>query len=601
MNARRAKTISEVDTLRSFYNSATSLMGTVKLTEDEIIHVSDNQATAEFFGTTPLAMEGRSARVLGVPEHLHDLWLGAYRESLRSGEVVRFDYFHEPETWFKVTVDYIGTEEGEPRFSYVADDITDRKKSEQAVLEARDLLEARVGARTAELERARADLLQANEQLQHDAFHDALTGLPNRALFADRLSRSLARVKRRPEYGFAVLFLDLDHFKVVNDSLGHETGDRLLVAVGRALATCLREGDTFARSGGDEFTLLLEDCDLARATEVIERLRVALLAPFKVQGRDLFVSASIGVVLSSAAYTRPEEVVRDADTAMYRAKAEGPGQHRVFDRTMRERADRRFDLGSELARGLERHEFRIFYQPIVSLTGGRLAGFEALVRWQHPERGLVFPGDFMAVAEETGLIVQLDRLVLRAACEQLSAWQTRFPPSATSLAPLCLNVNLSSRQFAREDLFAFVEQTLVQTKLPANRLNLEITESLLMDQLKRVDTTTARLRALGVGLHLDDFGTGYSSLAYLQRFPADVLKIDRSFVQPMLSSAQSGELVRTVLVMAQALGMKVVAEGIETREVAAQLRALGCEYGQGYLFAEPLSAERAEAFIADAR
>ena len=300
------------------------------------------------------------------------------------------------------------------------------------------------------------------------------------------------------------------------------------------------------------------------------------------------MSVSVGVVLSHPAYTRPEEVIRDADTAMYRAKAEGPGHYVVFDETMRERADRRFNLGSELARGLERREFRVYYQPIVTLAAGRLVGFEALVRWQHPERGLLFPGDFISVAEETELIIELDRYVLRAACEQLSAWQKQFPQARSVSEPLFLSVNLSSKQFMREDLPAFVEQTLFQTELGASILNLEITENLLINQFERVDSTTAQLKALGVGLYLDDFGTGYSSLAYLQRFPADVLKIDRSFVQPLLSSAQSAELVRTVLVMARALGMRVVAEGVETREVSAQLSALGCEYGQGYLFAKTL-------------
>ena len=585
---------SEIDTLRGFYNGATLLMGTVKLSGDDIVHVSDNRATAAFFGTTPAAMQGKSAQALGVPEHYLNLWLEAYRTSLRSGEPVRFDYFHEPKTWLKVTVDYIGTEAGEPRFSYVADDITDRKKSEQAVLEARDLLELRVRARTAELERAKADLLQANERLQYDAFHDALTGLPNRALFADRLGRSLERVKRRPDESFAVLFLDLDHFKVVNDSLGHEAGDKLLIVVGRALGGCIREEDTFARLGGDEFTLLLEDCDLARATEVIGRLRAALAAPFELRGRELFVSASIGVVLSNPDYSRPEEMLRDADTAMYRAKAEGPGRYVIFEKTMRERADRRFDLGSELARALGRGEFRVYYQPIVDLVAGRPVGFEALVRWQHPERGLLLPGDFIAVAEETGLVIQLDSYVLNAACQQFGVWQKEFAQ------PFFLNVNVSSRQFVRQDLGAFVEQTLLEADLPPNTLNLEITENVLIEQLESVDYTTAQLRALGVGLYLDDFGTGYSSLSYLQRFPANTLKIDRSFVEPLLVSAQSAELVKTMLLMARALGMGAVAEGIERPEVAAQLSAFGCAYGQGYWFAEPLSAEAAAAFVAAA-
>ncbi len=511
------------------------------------------------------------------------------KPTLRSGQPVRFDYHHEPIGWLRVTVDYIGTEGGEPRFSYVADDITDRKRGEQAVLEAHDLLELRVRVRTVELEQAKADLLRANKRLQHDAFHDALTGLPNRALFVDRLGRSLERVKRRPKEGFTVLFFDLDHFKVVNDSLGHEAGDKLLVAVGRALVGCVRDGDTFARLGGDEFTLLLEDCDSARVAEVVARLQLVLASPFELQGRDLSVSASIGVVVSNPAYTRPEEMLRDADTAMYSAKAEGPGHVRIFDEAMRGRADRRFDLGSELVHALERGEFAVFYQPIVSLASRRSVGFEALVRWQHPERGLLLPGDFLAVAEEMGLIVKIDRYVLRAACKQLAVWQ--------GLRPLSLNVNVSSGQFSRRDLITFVEETLTETGLPPHLLNLEITENILIESLEGVDRTTAALRALGVGLSLDDFGTGYSSLAYLQRFPAGTLKIDRSFVQPLTDSAQSAELVRTVLMMARAFGMKAVAEGVETREVAAQLGALGCEFAQGYWFAEPLTAEDAAAFV----
>ena len=571
------------DTLRSFFDSATVMIGIVEIREDDILHLSDSKATAIFFGTTQEAMQGRTARELGVPERYLAMWLGAYRASLNSKESVRFDYHHEGKGWLKVTVNYVGRNSGGARFSYVADDISDRKRAERALQEANERLEQRVRERTAELERL-------NERLHYDAFHDALTGLPNRTLFLDRLKGAVERARRHPETNFTVLFLDVDRFKVINDSLGHEVGDELLVAIAKRLATCIREVDTLARLGGDEFTVLLEDCDLERAGEVLERLRAAFLRPFEYGDHKLYVTISIGVVPSGSAYGRPEEVLRDADIAMYRAKAHHAGRYQVFDEAMREEAVRRLVLETDLRGALERRELTAAYQPIVSLTDGALRGFEALIRWRHPERGLLLPAEFMAAAEETSLVVQLDRYVLEEACYRLRGWQERMDA-------LFLNVNLSSLQFTRADLATYVEEALRRTGLRPESLNLEITANLLMNASEPVDTLITQLKRLGVGLHIDDFGKGYSSLAYLQRFPANALKIDRSFTRQLTRSNQGHGLVRTMLMMAQTLDMKVVAEGIETEEELAQLKALGCEYGQGYLFAEPLSAEQAGALV----
>ena len=576
------------DTLRSFYDSATVMMGTVEVTAGDILHVSDNRATATFFGTTPSAMQGKTARELGVPEAYIQMWLEAYRACRDSGEPVRFVYQHEGMGWLKVTVNCIGKERSSERFSYVVDDISELKRAEGALQEANERLEQRIAARTAELEKL-------NQRLRHDAFHDALTGLPNRMLFMDHLAGAIERAKRQPDTSFTVLFLDFDHFKVINDSLGHEVGDKLLVHIGRRLADCLREVDTIARLGGDEFTILLEDCSLERASEVVERLRATFALPFRHEDHELFVSASIGVVLSEGGYERPEEVLRDADIAMYKAKEYRAGRHQVFDAAMREGAVRRLELETELRGALERRELEVYYQPILALEDGSLSGFEALLRWRHPKRGLLLPADFITTAEETALVVPLDRYVVAQACRQLKTWRDGGAPDA-----LFLNVNLSSQQFMRADLVTYLEETLRQTALNPQNLNVEITENLLMNVLEPVNTAINGLKSLGVGLHLDDFGQGYSSLSYLQRFPADALKIDRSFTHQLTRSAQGEALVKTMLMMARTLGMRAVAEGVETGEEVARLKALGCAYGQGYFFSEPVSAEQAARFMISA-
>lgn len=561
------------------------MMGTVELRGDDIVHISDNWAAATFFGVTPAAMQGKTAQAMGVPGAYLELWLTAYRSSITSSEPIRFDYEHGDQGWLKVTVDYLGLIGGWGRFLYVVDDITERKQVERALQEAHDLLEVRVKERTTDLE-------AANYQLKHDAFHDALTGLPNRLLFNDRLQHALARYHTDPDLGFAVLFIDLDHFKVINDSLGHPAGDTLLMAVTERLSGCLREGDTLARFGGDEFTVLLEHCDAACAAEVVWRTREALALPFSFQDHTFTLSASVGLVFSNVDHNQPQDLLRDADLAMYHAKTHHAGRHQVFDPEMRAGAVRRLELEAKLRVALREHTLAVYFQPIVRLGDGTLSGFEALVRWPHPSR-LLSPDAFIPLAEETGLIIELDRYVLREACNQLSSWCAEFP----SLAELSVNVNLSSQQFVRKDLTYEVERALRQSDLDAQQLNLELTERLVMRPAALVNEAVAQLKALGVGLCLDDFGTGYASLSYLQRFPATSLKIDRSFVEAMGDTKGTG-LVRGVTTLAREFGMRVVAEGIETPTQLEQLQALGCEYGQGYLFGKPLSAEGTRAFIA---
>jgi diguanylate cyclase (GGDEF)-like protein len=433
----------------------------------------------------------------------------------------------------------------------------------------------------------------------YDAFHDSLTGLPNRDFFVKCLVRAIANTRGHRSYLFAVLFLDLDRFKVINDSLGHLAGDELLMAVVRRLRASIARADTVARVGGDDFAILARNVDLGNAIDLADRIHQALIVPFEVRGQEVFVTASIGIAVGGepTATTReqPEHLLRDAHTAMYRAKALGTGRYQVFNASMHDLALERLRLETDLRMALKRREFLLHYQPFVCLASGKIIGFEALVRWQHPQRGLISPVKFIPVAEETGAIVQLGEWVLEEACRQLRLWEGMFDFDR----PLIMSVNLSGKQFAQPDLVDRIQAILAETGLSAESLKLEITESVVMDDVESAIGVLKQMKALNVKLGIDDFGTGYSSLSYLSRFPTDTLKVDKSFVGLMeLGEGENVAIVRTIVTLAHALGMDVIAEGVETAAQLARLRAIGCEYGQGYFFAKPLPSHEATALMA---
>lgn len=436
---------------------------------------------------------------------------------------------------------------------------------------------------------------QAEEQLLYNAFHDSLTGLPNRALFMERLGYVVESAKRHKAQLFAVLFIDLDRFKIINDSLGHTFGDQLLIGIASRLKACLRPTDTIARLGGDEFTILLEDIkDISDAVHIADRIQAQLKRHFDLGGQEVFTTASIGIALSARNYEQPEALLRDADIAMYRAKALGKARFEIFNLDMHTRAVAMLQLETDLRLAIEREEFQVYYQPIVSLKTGIITGFEALVRWQHPERGLIAPAEFIPLAEETGLIVPLGYWVLRQACHQIKLWQTQYPSSP----PLTVSVNISGKQFSEPDLIPQIRQILQDTKLNPQSLRLEITESVLIENTESVVSILSQLKAMNIQLYMDDFGTGYSSLSYLHRFPIDTLKIDRSFISTMDIESKNLKIVQTIIMLAHNLDMDVIAEGIETEAQQAKLKNLGCEYGQGYFFSKPLAAVAAEVLIA---
>lgn len=439
------------------------------------------------------------------------------------------------------------------------------------------------------------DLKHAEERLRHGALYDDLTGLPNRSLFTDRVAGCIARAKLRPEFRFAALFLDIDRFKLVNNSLGHGTGDKLLIEVGQRLDKCLRPADFLARLGGDEFAILIDDMSDAQfPARVAGRIQAALAAPFQTGEREVYLTAGIGIALSKPRYQGPEDFMRDADTAMNHAKAQGKARHEVFETAMHARAMVLLEIENDLRRAVEREELSVHYQPIYSMKTGAVAGFEALARWERAGRGFVPPADFVRIAEEAGLIVPLGAFVLREACRQVRAWQVGI---AATNPPLRLSVNLSAKQFAEPDLVALVTRTMRDTGLEPGSLSLEVTESVLMEEPEAAAATLAELRSQQVRICIDDFGTGYSSLSYLLRFPVQTLKIDRSFVSELSRDRRHAEMVKTIVVLARNLGMDVVAEGVETEDQMAQLAAMECDYVQGFLLSKPLNPQAAEQLL----
>jgi diguanylate cyclase (GGDEF)-like protein len=453
-------------------------------------------------------------------------------------------------------------------------------------------LEHRVKQRTEELEKALKKLQQEinsrqklQSQLLEIALHDSLTGLPNRVLFIRQLENALNRAQQESNYQFAVLFLDCDRFKVVNDSLGHLVGDELLIAIAHRLQACLIPIHTLARLGGDEFGILLENItDINIAIQVAESVLQQLSLAFKLSRYEVFMNASIGISWGNKDYDRPEYLLRDADTAMYRAKAQGRAKYHVFNPAMHQEAIQLLELENDLRRAVERQEFLVYYQPIVSLITGRISGFEALVRWQHPIRGLVSPTEFIPVAEETGLINAINTWVLQSACHQLSIWQHH----PVTPEPLTMSVNLSARLFLQPNLLEQIDRIIYENKINPAYLELEITESVIMENTDAIKIILQQLKQRKIKLIMDDFGTGYSSLSYLHSFPLNAIKIDKSFVKRMQDNKENMGLVPAMIGIANSMGMSAIAEGVETQEQLAQLRSFNCDFAQGYLFSKPI-------------
>lgn len=448
-------------------------------------------------------------------------------------------------------------------------------------------LEQQVAERTTQLS-------QANEQLAYSALHDPLTDLPNRALFMDRLRHVMERARRHKNFTFAVIFVDLDRFKVVNDSLGHNIGDLLLVESARRLSVSLRSEDTVARLGGDEFVILLEELEDTKGyIQIADRIYNELALPANLGGHKAFISISMGIVLGAARYERPEDILRDADIAMYHAKKQGRGRYKVFDPVMLKDVMSRLELETDLRKALEKQEFVVHYQPILNLETHRIVGFEALVRWLHPTRGLILPADFIPTAEEIGLIVPIGYWVLDEACHQIRAWQLQYPTEP----PLTMNVNFSTRQCAEIDLVEKIVEILQKNKLDASSLKMELTESLIVEDSEYTSAILSKLRELGLQVHIDDFGTGYSSLGYLHTLPIDTIKIDRTFISQLETTDSGPEIVQMILALAHGLGMKVVAEGVETAGQLSTLQKMNCEFVQGFLFSKPVDSQEADALL----
>jgi diguanylate cyclase (GGDEF)-like protein len=464
---------------------------------------------------------------------------------------------------------------------------------QQAALEAEKVLlltqhntelEAKVTERTAQLQ-------AQTELIQHNALHDPLTDLPNRTLLLKQIAQKISQSQHSGNHQYAVLFLDLVRFKVINDSLGHLFGDRVLTIIAQKLKAHLQPTDLVSRFGGDEFVILLETMtDAAEVIQVAERILTDFQYPLLLNGYQLFIGVSIGIVLGNETYQEPADLIRDADIAMHRAKRKGENTYQVFDATMHTQALHRLTMESDLRQALERQELIVYYQPIVDILNDRLIGFEALVRWQHPTRGFVSPVEFVPIAEETGLIVPMDQWVLQSACGQLANWKKQFP----SDVPLKISVNLSAQDLRKTDLVEAIDGVLEQTGLTGDCLTLEITESMLVEDINKTIDLLNQLKARKIQISIDDFGTGYSSLNYLHRLPADFLKIDRSFVGQMQPDNRNYQVVSTIIALSNQLGLATVAEGIETQEQQQWLQQLGCELGQGYLFSKPLAAHEIE-------
>lgn len=436
----------------------------------------------------------------------------------------------------------------------------------------------------------------AEKQLIHNALHDTLTGLPNRILFQDRVEQAIAHNKRHPNYLFAVFFIDLDRFKFINDSLGHVIGDKFLQSIAKVLSNCLRSDDTLARFGGDEFTMLIDNINYQNeALIVADRILAQFVNPLIVQGHTIFTSASIGIVIGNQDYTKSSDLLRDADIAMYRSKELGKGRYTLFNQEMYQKNLKMITIENKLHSALEKKQFELYYQPIIALPTSKLVGFEALIRWHHPQDGLLSPDEFIPIAQETDLIVEIGDWVLEEACKQLQIWQTKLPDGKN----LTMSINVVSKQLANSDILEKLDQILSTTGIKGDKLRLEITESTIMSQGENTIHKLEKLREKNILLSIDDFGQGYSSLSYLHHFPVNTLKIDRTFVSQMTRGKQNLEIIRTIILLAHILHLDVIAEGVETYHQVTLLRELGCEFAQGYFFSRPSTVTQIEDAIAN--
>ena len=462
-------------------------------------------------------------------------------------------------------------------------------------------LEQRVQQRTAQIASAnrvlQQEILQRHKlehKLRHDAFHDSLTGLPNRNLFMARTKKCLDSIIDNPHEQFSILFIDLDRFKIINDSLGHLAGDELLVACAQRLNSCITSPTTLARLGGDEFTILLEKITEANdAVEIAKKILEEFAVPFEINNRNLTISVSIGIVIGTEKYNQAIDLLRDADTALYRAKESGRARYEIFNRQMYVRAMHRLELENELRQGILQCQLVLYYQPIVSLHNRELIGFEALVRWQHPKRGFISPGEFISLAEETGLIIPLGQWVMHEACHQLKSWQNKLSQAKS----LTMSINVTGDELRHPDFLNSLDRILDRTQVNSSCLKLEMTESTLIESSQNIIKVLKQIKARQIQLSIDDFGTGYSSLSYLPQFPVNNLKIDRSFVSGMNVNRQNHEIVKTIVTLSQALDLQIIAEGIETEAQLNSLKALGVEIGQGFLFSRPLTSTLSEGVI----
>ncbi|MGB3403815.1 MAG: EAL domain-containing protein [Microcoleaceae cyanobacterium] len=532
----------------------------------EIVYV--NQAFSEMTGYSREDVLGRTPRILQGPKTNRQV-LQRLRRELTQGRVFQgttINYRKDGTEYYnKWLIEPIRNAQGEiTHYLSIQQDITDSQT--------------------------------ARDRLVYDANRDTLTGLLNRFGALDKLQEAVNRTKSYPDYLFAILLLDLDRFKLINDSWGHQVGDQLLQNVAHRLQHCLRPTDTIARLGGDEFLILLNNIqDLSQVSQVADRIQQQLNLPFVLGSHEVFSTTSIGIALSSTGYQQTEDILRDADTALYRAKAQGKACYAIFNKTMHHRALERLQLENDLRRAVEYHQLQLHYQPILNLKTNTIEGFEALVRWHHPKKGLIAPDQFITIAEETGMIRNIGEWVLRKACKMARQWETNYP----SLGKRFMSVNLSIYQLTEPGFVERVIQILQQTQCPAHCLRLEITESALMNQDEVTMSVLTRLRDLGIKLCIDDFGTGYSSLSRLYYFPIQTLKVDRSFVTGMTQSMGQGKIAEAIIDLAHNLGMDVVAEGVETAEDLETLKSLGCEYAQGYWIAKPANQSTIEQRLAE--